>query len=65
MMRERDRLKNKAKDLAKRDSDLGIEASDEQKLAWNHFKIVRNMVTNRKNRDEIKYKKEKKSSKEI
>ena len=40
MMIERDRLKSKAKDLPCRDLELGIEPSEEQKLAWNEFKKI-------------------------
>ena len=53
MMKERDRLKSKAKDLACRDQQLGIEPSEEQTNAWNEFKKIRNKITNKKNRDEI------------
>ena len=59
MMKERDILKDKAKDLARRDLELGREPSEEQKLAWNKFKKLRNKITNKKHKDEINFKRAK------
>ena len=54
---ERDKLKEVAKNLALRDT--GENVSEEQKKAWNRFKILRNRVTKNKRKDEINYKSQK------
>ena len=53
-MKERDLLKQKAKDLALRDQGAGV--SEEQRSAWKEFKKLRNKINNRKKQDENKYK---------
>ena len=45
-MKERDLLKQKAKDLALRDQGAGV--SEEQRSAWKEFKKLRNKINNRK-----------------
>ena len=57
LMKDRDQLKQKARDLALRDH--GRQVSEEQKTAWNDFKKLRNKVNNKKKQDEKVYKSEK------
>ena len=52
LMKERDKLKQKAKDLALRDA----EVSEEQLSAWEAFKKLRNRINNRKKQEEKNYK---------
>jgi hypothetical protein len=58
LMLQRDRLKEKAKELAIRDSNFG-PVSDEQGEAWKEFKIVRNRINNTKKNEEHNFKKSK------
>ena len=52
MMQQRDKLKQRAKDLALRDSNLNVQVSEEQQEAWKEFKDLRNKVNNtKKNND--------------
>ena len=57
LMKERDQLKQKAKDLALRDHGRGV--SEEQRNVWNEFKKFRNKVNNLKKNEEKNYKSEK------
>ena len=54
LMKERDLLKQRFKDLAVR--DLGREVSEDQRAAWTDFKKMRNKVNNIKNNEEQKFK---------
>ena len=58
MMNQRDSLKKIAKELAMRDLSNN-STSDEQKLAWDKFKEVRNKINNAKKNEEHKYEKAK------
>ena len=57
LMKERDQLKQKAKDLALRDQIRGV--TEEQKDAWNEFKKLRNKINNVKKQEENNYKSQK------
>ena len=56
LMKHRDLMKKKAKDLAILDSRNGIRTSTEQQLAWSEFKRLRNKVNNKKKIDEQNFK---------
>ena len=58
LMLQRDRLKEKAKELAIRDSNFG-PVSEEQREAWKEFKILRNRINNTKKNEEYNFKKSK------
>ena len=55
-MKQRDRLKEEAKIMARTD---GVQASPEQVELWDRFKKVRNKVNNRNKQEEMNYKKSK------
>ena len=55
-MAERDKWKQKAKDLAVTANGRG---SEEEKQAWDNFKKYRNKVNNKKRYDEIEFKRKK------
>ena len=59
LMKERDNLKQIAKELAMRDQ--GRAVSTEQQAAWADYKRLRNRINNTKRNDENKYKSEKMS----
>ena len=54
LMKQRDQLKQRAKELAIRDQ--GQYVSEEQQSAWNEFKKLRNKVNNKKKQEEKKFK---------
>ena len=56
LMKERDTWKTKAKELAVANPG---EASDEQRLAWEEYKKLRNKINNKKRFEERDYKREK------
>ena len=58
LIKEREVLKEKAKELAIRDSN-SITVTDEQKKAWEDFKKVRNNINNIKKNEEHNFKKNK------
>ena len=51
IMQQRDKLKQRSKDLALRDSNLNV-VSEEQQQAWKEFKDMRNKVNNTKTNNE-------------
>ena len=53
-MIERNKIKQKARDLALRDQ--GRPVSEEQKAAWVELKKIRNKINNKKKSDERIYK---------
>ena len=57
LMMERERFKEEAKTLAVRDKGRGV--SEEQRLASENYKRLRNKVTKNKRQDKIKYKSKK------
>ena len=54
LMKERDQLKQKAKDLALRDH--GGEVSEEQISGWSEYKKLRNKINNTKRDEEKQFK---------
>ena len=54
LMKQRDQLKQKAKDFALRDH--GTFVSEDQKKAWSDFKKLRNQVNNKKKHEEKNFK---------
>ena len=59
-MKQRDMLKQRAKDLAMRDH--GDVVSAEQQVAWAEYKKLRNKINNTKKNEENKFKADKISS---
>ena len=55
MMKERDIAKQKAVQLSKVNTAVGI-ASNEEEEAWNNFRKLRNKINNQKKNDELRYK---------
>ena len=58
MMQQRDQLKQRAKDLAKRDISSN-HVSEEQQKVWKEFKSLRNKINNTKKNEEHNFKKKK------
>ena len=57
LIKHREELKQRAKDLAVRDRDLGhVSVSEEQAEAWLQFKQLRNRITNQKRNEEHNFK---------
>ena len=57
LMKQRDKVKQLAKELALRDQ--GNNVSAEQQAAWNDYKRLRNKINNTKKNEENRYKSEK------